>query len=74
MLEYVFFDQQVYERLWVVLSPYVVNSYREALEHVVLLLQVGELGNMRTLNHYFTLTLTKLRRKCIEMRLALAKS
>lgn len=74
MLELVCSDRQIYERLWAVLSPQVVESYRKALDHVTLLLEVEEAGNMRTLNHYFALTLNKLRLRRVTKRLALAKS
>ena len=74
LLEFVCSDHQICERMWAVLSSPVVESYRKALEHVTLLLQVEEAGNMRTLNHNFTLTLNKLRLRCVTKRLALAKS
>ena len=74
LLEFVCSDHQICERIWAVLSPHVVDSYKRALEHVTLLLQVEEAGNMRTLNHYFTLTLNKLRLQRVTKRLASAKS
>ncbi len=74
MLRFVCSDHQVCDRLWTVLSPRVVDSYSGALVHVTLLVEVEEAGNIRTLNHYFALTLEKLRLRRVKKRLASVKS
>lgn len=54
--------------------PFILKSHKRAFQHVTLLMEVEDTGNMRTLNHDFALTLSKLMLQRINKRLALANS
>lgn len=61
LLSYLCHDSAIREQFWARLRKVVLKSYKRAVEQVDLLLKIEEQGNMRTLNHYFTITLQRLR-------------
>jgi Dynamin central region/Dynamin GTPase effector domain len=69
LLSHVCPDAAVRDRVWARLIDPLLQSYEKAIDHAKLLLQIEELGNMRTLNHYFADTLKKLRLARFQKRL-----
>ena len=67
-------DLMIRERFWARLGKEVLVSYKKAVEHVELLLKIEEQGNMRSLNHYFAVTLKKLRQDRLKNRVANSKT
>ncbi|KAL9601258.1 MAG: hypothetical protein Q9219_002663 [cf. Caloplaca sp. 3 TL-2023] len=62
-------DTRIRDRLWHRLLVHLLPSYKKAIAHAELLLDIEEFGNMRTLNHYFALTIKKLRLSRLRKRL-----
>lgn len=69
LLRHVCPDAAIRDRLWARLLGPLLLSYDKAIAHAKLLLEIEELGNMRTLNHYFAVTLKKLRLSRLQKRL-----
>ncbi|KAL8883554.1 MAG: hypothetical protein Q9205_002223 [Flavoplaca limonia] len=69
LLRHVCPDVAIRDRLWARLLGPLLLSYDKAIAHAKLLLEIEELGNMRTLNHYFAVTLKKLRHSRMQKRL-----
>jgi len=47
--------------LWSLLIDELLSRYREVVEHIQFLLRTERVGNLLTINHYFSKTLDKLR-------------
>lgn len=62
-------DNCVKDQLWAALHGPILHAYERPIKHAELLLQIEESGNMRTLNHYFAITLKKRRLERVQMRL-----
>ncbi|KAI4265525.1 MAG: hypothetical protein L6R38_009355 [Xanthoria sp. 2 TBL-2021] len=69
LLRHVCPDVAIRDRLWARLLGPLLLSYDKAIAHAKLLLEIEEVGNMRTLNHYFAVTLKKLRLSRMQKRL-----
>ncbi|KAL8721074.1 MAG: hypothetical protein Q9181_007788 [Wetmoreana brouardii] len=69
LLRHVCPNAAIGDHFWARLIGPLLLSYDKAIAHAKLLLEIEELGNMRTLNHYFALTLKKLRLSRMQKRL-----
>ena len=74
LLQQVCAERSVRDQLWAALRDPVFQAYQRPLEHVELLLRIEERGNLRTLNHYFAITLKKKRLERVQKRLRTANS
>lgn len=61
LLKYLCHDPRIRENFWARLRDGILKSYRRAVDQADLLLEIEKQGNMRTLNHYFSITLQKMR-------------
>ncbi|KAI4153970.1 MAG: hypothetical protein LQ340_001964 [Diploschistes diacapsis] len=74
LLSHVCPDPAIRKKFWGYLLGPVLASYKNAIDHVDMLLQIEETGNMRTLNHYFAITRKRLQLARIQRRFAKSKT